>query len=616
MKRIWLAAALMALLALGLGWWSMRPPAALGTDAPAERFSAGRAMQTLAEIARAPHPSGSAEHRRVFNHLSRRMGQLGLETGAQGGPMSQAGAARYRRWFGEQAQVPQALNLIGVLPGTDRSLPAVVIMAHYDTVPGSPGAGDDSSGVAAALEAVRAVKAQGPTRRDIIVLLTDGEELNLEGARLFFAAHPLRSGVGAVINLEARGSGRVLMFETGPEAGALADLYAREVERPSAHSMAAAIYSLMPNDTDFSIPREAGIGGYNLAFTSGPETYHSPSSTVDRVDPGSIQHMGDHATALLGAMARAEALPAEAPNKAYADVFGLMVIYPAWVGWLLLGLAAVLGVAAARRLGLRVRDAAPALWFPLWLLLNAALLHRLMDATASGGAMGYYDRLGSMGLLGLMAGGVTAAGLLAGPHLTGLRPRWIAAAVVVLLGAATAVLSGDLNLFQAVLTLLAAGVWLIAPRHGHRREDGWRPAVGAVAALLLLATALQALLAPAAYVLAWPALIAALMLAAAAFLDPRLDRPWTPWMLAVIGGVAAAWIVGLYWMVFINIGFGLPEAMAVFALILAGLIWPVLARLPRRAALGLAAVAVGVAVCAAVVERLDGVAPTVPTYQG
>ena len=33
-----------------------------------------------------------------------------------------------------------AINLIGVLPGKDRSQPAVMLMAHYDTVVGSPGA--------------------------------------------------------------------------------------------------------------------------------------------------------------------------------------------------------------------------------------------------------------------------------------------------------------------------------------------------------------------------------------------------------------------------------------------------------------------------------------------
>nr|QQZ51290.1 hypothetical protein JKL49_09545 [Phenylobacterium glaciei] len=29
-------------------------------------------------------------------------------------------------------------NLIGVLPGKDRKAPALALMAHYDSVPGSP----------------------------------------------------------------------------------------------------------------------------------------------------------------------------------------------------------------------------------------------------------------------------------------------------------------------------------------------------------------------------------------------------------------------------------------------------------------------------------------------
>ena len=68
-----------------------------------------------------------------------------------------------------------------------------------------------------ALGALRAIKARGPADRGLIVLLTDAEELNLDGARTFFSEHPLRHRVGAVVNLEARGGGgRALMFETGP----------------------------------------------------------------------------------------------------------------------------------------------------------------------------------------------------------------------------------------------------------------------------------------------------------------------------------------------------------------------------------------------------------------
>src|SRR5258708_3783519 len=105
-------------------------------------------------------------------------------------------------------------NIVGVLPGRDRSLPAVALMAHYDSVPGSTGASDDAAGVATALEVVRAIKARGVPARDVVVLITDGEEAGLLGADAFFRRDPMAKHVGFVFNMEARGSaGRAQMFQ-------------------------------------------------------------------------------------------------------------------------------------------------------------------------------------------------------------------------------------------------------------------------------------------------------------------------------------------------------------------------------------------------------------------
>ncbi|WP_414632948.1 M20/M25/M40 family metallo-hydrolase, partial [Brevundimonas sp. UBA7534] len=134
------------------------------------------------------------------------MTDMGLAPMLQAGVLSPAAVARIER-RGDSARGLQAVNIVGVLPGRDPALPAVALMAHYDSVPGSPGAADDASGVAAVLEAVRAIKARGPAERTLIVLLTDAEELNLDGARAFFSEHPLRDRIGAVVNLEARGGG-------------------------------------------------------------------------------------------------------------------------------------------------------------------------------------------------------------------------------------------------------------------------------------------------------------------------------------------------------------------------------------------------------------------------
>ena len=215
-------------IGLIVAWAASRPPAARLADAPVTAFSAGRAMEDVRAIARAPHPVGSPENARVRDHLLARMRTLGLSPQVR--PAASDGV--------------RVENILGVLPGADRSAPAVLLMAHYDSVPESPGAADDAAGVAAILEAVRAYQASGGRpARDIMVLLTDGEEAGLLGARAFWASDPASRRVGLVLNFEARGGGgRTMMFETGAGNAELVALYAGAVPSPTADSLSRFVY--------------------------------------------------------------------------------------------------------------------------------------------------------------------------------------------------------------------------------------------------------------------------------------------------------------------------------------------------------------------------------------
>jgi aminopeptidase YwaD len=63
---------------------------------------------------------------------------------------------------------------------------AVIVSAHYDSVPGSPGANDDGSGTVLCLELARVLK-RLPTQQDIRVCLWGSEEFGLIGARHYVA---------------------------------------------------------------------------------------------------------------------------------------------------------------------------------------------------------------------------------------------------------------------------------------------------------------------------------------------------------------------------------------------------------------------------------------------
>ena len=255
-----------------LGWAQERTPAPLPADASATAFSAARAMADVEVIAKVPHPMGSPANAAVRDHLVGRMTALGLSPQIQ-----RAQVLRQEDgWIAGGA----VENVIGVLPGADRAAPAVTIMAHYDSVPGSPGAADDAAGTAAALEIARAIKAKGQPARDVILLITDGEESGLLGAQAFFDQHPLADRVGFLLNMEARGNGgRAQMFQTGADNAGAIELFRNSAVSPVASSLTVFLYEHMPNDTDFSVPKARGIAGLNYAFIGSQFDYHAPTST-------------------------------------------------------------------------------------------------------------------------------------------------------------------------------------------------------------------------------------------------------------------------------------------------------------------------------------------------
>lgn len=77
----------------------------------------------------------------------------------------------------------QGVNVVARLDAAPPG-PPVVIGAHYDTVPNSPGADDNGSGVAALLELARVLK-DLPVRVPVILASFDHEELGMFGSRAF-----------------------------------------------------------------------------------------------------------------------------------------------------------------------------------------------------------------------------------------------------------------------------------------------------------------------------------------------------------------------------------------------------------------------------------------------
>jgi hypothetical protein len=554
----WRAALLVAVLVLGTlwAWLAAGTPSPLGPDAPAAVFSAGRAMVDDRAMAAKPHPIGSAEAGLVRSFLLQRMQALGLEPRAQEGV-----AVEEPRWVKGVAVGARVENLIGVLKGSDPSLPAVLLMAHSDSVPGSPGAADDAAGVASAFEVIRAFKEQGPHKRDVAVLITDGEEAGLLGARAFFASgDPLLKHIGEVVNLEARGGGgRVNMFQMADRDGGHMALFAKAVGDTNANSLTSEVYKYMPNDTDFTVSKQAGFPGYNFAFIGWEFDYHSPSSTPAALDQGSLQHMGDQALAVTRALADAQTLPGKGPDAAYSDVLGRGVLaYPAVLGgWALLVVSVLLAGAATWRgqqlEGARPLRPGPMVWGAVGALLIVAILTGILWAAAQLSGLGDFER-----------------------HRA-------------LLAQYPLFLSGF-----ALLTI-GGGLFLVGPvQRGHawtllvgKAETRWSAWAGVFLLLALLSLVMQLRFPPMAMLAEWPLFAAAVLMAGVAFLGGgRFEAPASLAVAGVIGVLTMAHLGHFADQTFTAVGEMAPEILALFVLLALPVLFPLLTRWGRLGVAG------------------------------
>ena len=332
-----------------------QPPAPVPADAPLAVFSAGRAFDALETFLDADasgraetHPTGSAAAHEVRDRIVEELIVRGVAADAI--EIHETVACRdSERW--SYVGCTPVRNVVATLPGPTEG-PALVLMSHYDSVGAGPGVSDDAVGVAAMLETVRALLADDPTgesrRHPVVVLVTDAEEVGLFGARGFVDRHPLATEgrVGAVLNLEARGTGgQSLLFQASEDDAWIVDAYRRAASRPATSSLYAEVYRRLPNDTDLTVFLDAGIAGINFAYAEGVQRYHTPRDDLEHLDRGSLQHHGDHLLAMTRELAAHPRLGNPPVGRAvYTDVASLFVIvYPA--SWALpLALLAFLGV--------------------------------------------------------------------------------------------------------------------------------------------------------------------------------------------------------------------------------------------------------------------------------
>lgn len=347
-------------------------PGPVRADNPANAFDAQRAFDRLATILgdESPHPVDSLANDIVRERLLQQIASLGFEARVR----DDTSCLSFRNdGFLTCARVRNVLFVVA--PNGMPIDGAVMLAAHYDSVPAAAGANDDGVGVAVLLEIASLVDVEQLTR-PLVFLFTDGEEVGLLGAASFVRRDPLADAISDVLNVEARGArGPAVMFETASPNASDVRAYAAFVERPLASSMMTSIYRTLPNDTDLSEFLRRGYNGLNFAIADRIDVYHSERDNLASVYLPSLQDVGDKVLASLRGKLLAPNGPQE--NLLFNDIYGLTIlVIPAWLGWLVLGLglAASVWKMVSNRSELSGRSLSLSILAPPLLLVTAGLL--------------------------------------------------------------------------------------------------------------------------------------------------------------------------------------------------------------------------------------------------
>jgi hypothetical protein len=481
-----------SLLAIAAGFWFLQTygtaqPPSVPASASSLEFSAARAEAVLARVLgpEKPHPVSTEENARVRARIVQELVRLGLHP-----IIHHAFACHPPRPDGLLICATVNDIIAQVIPGAGK---AVLLLAHYDSVPAGPGAADDESGVATVIETARALIARGQARHPVLAVLTDGEEADLLGAAAFLNDPALKARVGAVVNVEARGNrGPSLLFQTSPGDGPLIDLYAKNTSRYATSSLYDEIYRFLPNDTDLTLFIADGFPSFNFAYVGGVFDYHTANDTRANLDPASLQQQGDNMLGTAAALDQTDFAGLRGTNDIYLDILGrwLPRVPESWALPLAIAAFVLLLIGGLLARGPRItRDR----WLrafaipPVLLIVGVGsgfVLHAIASAVSGSPEPAYaYPAAFRIALAFALAGATLLASRLAPPRAAALAVwLWLGAAGIIV-----AILVPGFSPYFLIPAVVAAVLLALAAR----APRSWDGAVGLLA---LFVSALVSLL--------------------------------------------------------------------------------------------------------------------------
>ncbi len=322
-------------------------------------------MAHLPIIASEPHPQGSAAQAVVRNYLVGQLTDMGLEVEVQ--------------------QTRGLENVVARLRGTDPT-GAIVILAHYDTVAYSPGAGDNGSAVTALLEIIRAFTSAPAPRNDIIVLFDDGEEVPdiYAGTKAFVREHPWMSTVRVAISIDTAVAGPISTNEVGPNNGWLVDVLAYTYTGGAWTSFSGGGNY---NSTPF---RDAGILVLALEDNYPFRQKHTAEDLPGIIRPASVQQMGEQTLAIARELGSRDLVDPWGEQETFfpVPVLGLIHYPESWS----LPLAITAGVLLVLALGLSLWRGLIS-WRGLGIAFGTILVTAVISVLGVGALQPYLPRL-------------------------------------------------------------------------------------------------------------------------------------------------------------------------------------------------------------------------------
>lgn len=308
----------MVVLVATLVNFQIQPITAKDKSAPITEFSASRAFEQIEYLTseQVPHSVDTKANRLVEKRLVELLRGMGYKEEIQ--DENYCEEYSYGR-----LKCTRVRNIIVKQAGTQQGSNAILLSAHYDSVPAGPGGSDAGAAVGTLLETARLLKQLGTTKNDVIFLFNEGEEFGLIGAKVFMEKHPLATTLKLAINVEARGTtGQSVMFETGEDSGWLVKHYFDSTPSPLSSSLFYEVYKFLPNDTDLTVFKEHGLQGINFAHAQFEPHYHTPLDNLENLNLGSLQHHGDNVWGVLKLIVNEDLTDTINGNLVYTDIMG------------------------------------------------------------------------------------------------------------------------------------------------------------------------------------------------------------------------------------------------------------------------------------------------------